>query len=80
MADTDKKKMPIISLLEFYQFEGMPQGITGASITFQRLMEKAVGDMNLLHVSLEGHEERHLEVLDHLEEVGLKHSLDKCQF
>lgn len=28
----------------------MPQGITGAPATFQRLMEKAVGDMNLLQV------------------------------
>lgn len=70
----------------------MPQGITGAPATFQRLMEKAVGDMNLLQVlvylddlivfgrSLEEHEERLLRVLDRLEEVGLKLSLDKCQF
>ncbi|KAI3374517.1 hypothetical protein L3Q82_021004 [Scortum barcoo] len=53
---------------------------------------KAVGDMNLLQVlvylddlivfgrSLEEHEERLLRVLDRLEEVGLKLSLDKCQF
>lgn len=34
----------------FYQFERMPQGITGAPATFQRLMAKAVGDMNLLQV------------------------------
>lgn len=48
----------------------MPQGVTGAPATFQRVMEKAVGDMNLLQVlvylddlivfgqSLEEHEER----------------------
>lgn len=55
-------------------------------------MEKAVGDMNLLQClvylddlivfgcTLEEHEERLLRVLDHLAEVGLKLSLDKCQF
>lgn len=70
----------------------MPQGLTGAPATFQRLMEKTVGDMNLLQVlvylddlivfgrSLEEHEERLLKVLDRLEEAGLKISLDKCQF
>ncbi|KAI3375870.1 hypothetical protein L3Q82_003755 [Scortum barcoo] len=70
----------------------MPQGITGAPATFQRLMEKAVGDMNLLEVlvylddlivfgrTLEEHEERLLKVLDRLAEVGLKISVDKCQF
>ncbi|CAI5678658.1 unnamed protein product [Oreochromis niloticus] len=92
MAEEDKEKTAFICPLGFYQFERMPQGITGAPATFQRLMEKAVGDMNLLQVlvylddlivfgrSLEEHEERLLKVLDRLEEVGLKLSLDKCQF
>lgn len=92
MSETDKEKTAFICPLGFYQFERMPQGITGAPATFQRLMEKAVGDMNLLQVlvylddvivfgkSLEEHEERLLKVLDRLEEVGLKLSLDKCQF
>lgn len=59
---------------------------------FQRLMERAVGDMHLLQVivylddiivfcrTLEEHEERLLKVLDRLEEHGLKVSIDKCQF
>lgn len=92
MADADKEKTAFICPLGFYQFERMPQGVTGAPATFQRLMERAVGDMNLLQVlvylddlivfgrSLEEHEERLLKVLDRLEEVGLKLSLDKCQF
>lgn len=55
-------------------------------------MEKAVGDMNMLQVlvylddliifgkTLAEHEERLVKVLDRLREVGLKISLDKCQF
>ena len=92
MAEADKEKTAFICPLGFYQFERMPQGITGAPATFQRLMERAVGDMNLLEVlvylddlivfgkTLDEHEERLLKVLDRLEEVGLKLSLDKCQF
>lgn len=92
MADEDKEKTAFICPLGFYQFERMPQGITGAPATFQRLMEKAVGDMNLLQClvylddlivfgrTLEEHEERLLKVLDRLQEYGLKLSIDKCQF
>lgn len=92
MADEDKEKTAFICPLGFYQFERMPQGITGAPATFQRLMERAVGDMHLLQViaylddlivfgrTLEEHEERLLKVLDRLEEYGLKVSIDKCQF
>ncbi|KAL7878008.1 hypothetical protein SRHO_G00046510 [Serrasalmus rhombeus] len=92
MAEQDKEKTAFICPLGFYQFERMPQGVTGAPATFQRLMEKAVGDMHMLQVlvylddlivfgaTLEEHEEILLKVLDHMEEVGLKISLDKCQF
>lgn len=84
MAEEDKEKTAFICPLGFYQFERMPQGISGAPSTFQRLMEKAVGDMNLLEVlvylddlivfgkTLEEHETRLLKVLDRLEESGLK--------
>nr|XP_020443948.1 uncharacterized protein LOC109952966 isoform X2 [Monopterus albus] len=70
MAEEDKEKTAFICPLGFYQFEWMQQGITGAPATFQRLMEKAVGDMHLLQVivyldddimfgrTLEEHEER----------------------
>ncbi|XP_077388164.1 retrovirus-related Pol polyprotein from transposon 412 [Festucalex cinctus] len=92
MSEEDKEKTAFICPLGFYQFERMPQGITGAPATFQRLMEKAVGDMHLLQVivylddiivfgkTLEEHEQRLLKVLDRLEEFGLKLSIDKCQF
>ncbi|XP_041963296.1 uncharacterized protein LOC121720890 [Alosa sapidissima] len=92
MAGVDQEKTAFICPLGFFQFERMPQGITGAPATFQRLMEKAVGDMNLLQClvylddiiifsrTLEEHEERLFKVLDRLEDYGLKISLDKCQF
>lgn len=92
MSEEDKKKTAFICPLGFYQFERMPQGTTGAPATFQRLMEKAVGDINLFQClvylddlivfgrTLEEHEERLLRVLDRLAEVGQKLSLDKCQF
>lgn len=92
MAEEDKEKTAFIYPLGVFQFERMPQGIMGAPATFQRLMEKTVGDMNLLQVivylddliifgkSLEEHKERLLKVLDRLEEAGLKIFPDKCQF
>ncbi len=92
MAEEDKEKTAFICPLGFYQFERMPQGITGAPATFQRLMEKAVGDMHMLEVivylddlivfgkTLEEHEQRLFKVIDRLEETGLKLSIDKCQF
>lgn len=92
MGDTDKKKTAFICPVGFYQFERMPQGVSGAPATFQRVMEKTLGDMNLLKVlvylddlivfgrTLEEHEQRLLKVLDRLKSEGLKLSLDKCQF
>ena len=92
MVEEDKERTAFICPLGFYEFERMPQGITGAPATFQRLMEKAVGDMHMLEVivylddlivfgkTLEEHEHRLLKVLDRLEETGLKLSIDKCQF
>ncbi len=91
MADEDKEKTAFICPLGFYEFERMPQGVSGAPATFQRLMERAVGDMHLLEVivylddiivfgsTLEEHEQRLFKGLDRLEEYGLKISLDKCQ-
>lgn len=92
MKDADKEKTAFICPLGFYQLERMPQGICGAPATFQRVMERTVGDMNFLEVlvylddliifgrTLEEHEERLLKVLDRLKEEGLKLSVYKCQF
>lgn len=91
MAEEDKEKTAFLCPLGFYQFERMPQGITGAPATFQRLMEKAVGDMPIEVIvylddlivfgkTLKEHKQRLLKVMDRLEEAGLKLSIDKCQF
>ncbi|KAL1265357.1 hypothetical protein QQF64_003384 [Cirrhinus molitorella] len=92
MSAEDREKTTFICPLGFYQFQRMLQGITGAPATFQRLMERVVGDMHLLQViiylddlivfvrTLEEHEERLMKVLDRLEEWGLKVSIDKWQF
>ncbi len=92
MSEADQEKTAFICPVGFYQFQRMPQGICGAPSTFQRVMEKTVGDMNLLEVlvylddlivfgrTLEEHEERLLKVLDRLQSEGLKFSVDKCTF
>lgn len=70
----------------------MPQGVTNAPSTFQRLMERCMGDINLKEVlvfiddlivfsaTLEEHEERLLRVLQRLKDYGLKLSPEKCKF
>jgi hypothetical protein len=70
----------------------MPQGICNAPATFQRFMEKCMGDLTFTDVlvylddllvfsnTLEEHESKLRKVLDRLEEYGLKRSLEKCKF
>lgn len=90
--ESDKPKTAFVCPMDFWEFKCMPQGITNASSTFQRLMEKCMGDMNLKEVivflddiivfskTLEEHEARLLKVLNHLKEYGLKLSPEKCVF
>lgn len=90
--EADKAKTAFVTPLGFWEFNRMPQGITNAPSTFQRLMEKCVGDMNLKEVlvflddliifseTLEEHESRLMRVLARLKEYGLKLSPEKCKF
>lgn len=92
MAEADKPKTAFVTPLGFWEFNRMPQGITNAPSTFQRLMEKCMGDLHLKEVlvflddliifshSLEEHEQRLLRVLHRLKEYGLKLSPEKCKF
>ncbi|TWW53086.1 Retrovirus-related Pol polyprotein from transposon 17.6 [Takifugu flavidus] len=82
--ETDKHKTAFICPMGFFEFNRMPQGITNAPSTFQRLMEKCMCDINLREVlvflddlivfsdTLEQHESRLLNVLSRLKEYGVK--------
>ena len=92
MSEEDKHKTAFWCPLGFYEFNRMPQGITNAPATFQRLMEKCLGDLicNGVFVYLDDiivyaetvdeHEAKLLEVLDRLRQFGLKLSPAKCRF
>ncbi|KAL7868574.1 hypothetical protein SRHO_G00099580 [Serrasalmus rhombeus] len=92
VEETDKPKTAFVCPLGFWEFNRMPQGVTNAPSTFQRLMERCMGDINLREVlvflddlivfsdTIEEHEKRLLRVLSRLKEYGLKLSLEKCKF
>lgn len=92
VEEEDKCKTAFVTPMEFWEFNRMPQGVTNAPSTFQRVMEKCMGGMNLSEVlvfldelivfsaTLEEHEDRLLRVLHRLKEFGLKLSPEKCQF
>ncbi|TKS65786.1 Retrovirus-related Pol polyprotein [Collichthys lucidus] len=92
MEERDKPKTAFVCPLGFYEFNRMPQGITNAPSTFQRLMERVMGSLNLKEVlvflddiivfssTLEEHEIRLKHVLQQLRENGLKLSPTKCHF
>lgn len=83
MNNDDKPKTAFCCPFGFYEFNRMPQGITNAPSTFQRLMEKCMNDIKLKEVlvflddiivfsnTLEEHEIRLVHVLDCLREYGL---------
>ncbi|XP_027866831.1 uncharacterized protein LOC114140802 isoform X1 [Xiphophorus couchianus] len=89
MAEEDKAKTAFVTPLGFWEWNRMPQGITNAPSTFQRLMERCMGDLHLKEVlvflddiiifsaTLEEHEERLLRVLSRLKQFGLKLSPEK---
>lgn len=78
MNESDKHKTAFVCSLGFWEWNRMPQGITNAPSTFQRLMEKCMGDINLREVliflddiivfskTLEEHEMRLANVLNRL--------------
>lgn len=92
VEEEDKPKTAFVTPMGFWEFNRMPQGVTNAPSTFQRVMEKCVGSLNLKEVlvflddlivfssTLEEHEERLMHVLGRLREFGLKLSTDKCHF
>nr|XP_055074659.1 uncharacterized protein LOC129454170 [Misgurnus anguillicaudatus] len=92
MNEQDKAKTAFVCPIGFWEFNRMPQGITNAPSTFQRLMERCMGSLNRSEVlvfiddlivfsdTLEEHERRLIKVLNRLKEYGLKLSPEKCSF
>ncbi len=92
IEEADKHKTAFVCPLGLFEFNRIPQGITNAPSTFQRLMERCMGELNLKQAlvflddliifssTLEEHEERLMRVLNQLKEFGLKLSPGKCKF
>lgn len=90
--EEDKYKTAFVTPMGFWEFNRMPQGVTNAPSTFQRVMEKCMGSLNLKEVlvflddlivftdTLEEHDCRLMHVLSRLKELGLKLSPEKCHF
>lgn len=78
--------------LGFYEFNRLPFGLTNSPATFQRLMQKVLGDLHLqscliylddviiFSQTVEEHFTRLREVLVRLKDAGLKLKPSKCQF
>ena len=47
MHEDDKEKTAFTCPLGFYEFNKLPQGVTNAPATFQRLMERCMSDMTM---------------------------------
>lgn len=48
MIESDKAQTTFVCCLGFWAWNCMPQGMTNAPSTFQRLMERCMGDIKLL--------------------------------
>ena len=92
MSEASKDYTAFVCPFGLFNFERMSQGLTNSPMTFQRLMEKCVGDMNfrellvylddiIIHAStLEQAEERLIKTLHRLRAFGLKVDPSKCKF
>ena len=91
--EEDKAKTAFqVGSLGFFEFHCMPFGLCNAPATFQRLMERCMGDMNLRECliylddviifssSFEEHIERLEAVFSRLQEHNLKLKASKCEF
>ena len=91
MHEADTEKTAFICPLGFYEFNRLPQGVTNAPATFQRLMERCMSDMTrrdcmvflddliIYSDTLESHEQKLRKVFDQLAAYNLKLSPQKCK-
>ncbi|CAN2387863.1 Reverse transcriptase (RNA-dependent DNA polymerase), partial [Pristimantis euphronides] len=90
MAEQDREKTAFILPMGLFEFDRMPFGLSNAPGTFQRLMEKCLGDLNFESVliylddiivyshTFEEHLQRLEQVFDRLKKHGLKIKPKKC--
>ncbi len=50
VEEDDKHKTAFVTPMGFWEFNRMPQGVTNAPSTFQRVMEKCMGSLHLKEV------------------------------
>ena len=93
MEEEDKSKTAFsVGSLGFFECNRMAFGLTNAPATFQRLMERCMGELNLkecliflddiliISVTFEEHIKRLNAVFSRLHEHGLKLKASKCEF
>ena len=93
ICEDDKHKTAFqVGTLGFYEFNRMPFGLCNAPATFQRLMERCMGDMNLrdcliylddviiFSSTFEEHLDRLEAVFTRLQQNNLKLKASKCEF
>lgn len=90
VREEDREKTAFITPLGLYEFNRMPFGLTNAPSTFQRLMERCLGDLNFDSVliylddiiifskTFEDHLKHLDQVLSRLAQYGLKLKPEKC--
>ena len=92
MAENSKDITAFVCPFGLFSFETMSQGLCNSPLTFQRLMERCVGDLNMKQLlvfmddlivhgkTLEEAETRVFKTLSRLRAFGLKLDPKKCKF
>ncbi len=88
MAEESKEKTALVCHRGLYQYCRMPFGLTNAPATFQRLMDKLFNGWNFVFIYLDDiliasrsfseHITHIMQVLQRLQEAGLKVKPSKC--
>ena len=92
LPEEDQEKCAIIAQSGLYQPTQMPQGLSNAPATFQRVMDSVMGDLKLLCVlvylddinvllkTFSDHLDHLTQVFEQLKTAGLKLKPKKCHF
>ena len=92
LSERSRKYTAFASEAGFHQFRVLPMGLTNACATFQRLMDKVLGelvskicfvyldDVIIFSENLEDHLKHVKLIVERLEKANLKIKLEKCEF